>query len=97
MPVKFFSKVKEPEISVILIFVVFVFWILVVIGEKIFKNKKVGKGRHKKIMQNEQHKRPKIDEQSLSATQRGQQLETAFNEYITRQRQIKRVEIQAPR
>ncbi len=39
MPAKFFSKVKEPEISVILIFVFFVFWILVVIGGKIFKNK----------------------------------------------------------
>ena len=40
MPVKLFSKVKEPELSVILILVVFVFYILVVIGEKIFlKNK----------------------------------------------------------
>jgi hypothetical protein len=39
MPVKFFSKVKDPEISVILMFVFFVFCILVVFGEKIFKNK----------------------------------------------------------
>ena len=43
MPVKFFSKVKEPELSVILILVVFVFYILVVTGEKIFKKNRSSK------------------------------------------------------
>ena len=43
MPVKFFSKVKEPEISVILILVVFVFYILVVTGEKILKKNRSSK------------------------------------------------------
>ena len=43
MPVKLFSKVKEPELSVILILVVFVFYILVVTGEKIFKKNRTSK------------------------------------------------------
>ena len=39
MPAKVFSKLKEPEISGILILVVLIFYILVVIGEKISKNR----------------------------------------------------------
>ena len=43
MPVKFFSKVKEPELSIILILVVFIFYVLVVIGEKLYKKNRSSK------------------------------------------------------
>ena len=71
MPVKFFSKVKEPELSIILILVVFIFYVLVVIGEKLYKKNRSSKLKLAEKLRNE----GKIEE-----VERIEQIEKIYDE-----------------